>query len=349
MLREIESSLPPVPTPPNEQVDTVYLGGGTPSLLGPDELTSLLQAVANRFVVNPTTEITLEANPDDLNSENLQHWQKAGINRLSIGVQSFADADLQWMNRAHTTAQARQGIVLAKQLGFHNLSIDLIYGLPTLSNESWKQHVETAIELGIAHLSCYALTVEEKTALDYFIRKRKVAPPSEQKQEEQFLLLMDWMEQAGFEHYEISNFCRPGHYSRHNSLYWQGVPYYGFGPSAHSFDGRATRWWNVASNSLYIQLMSKDLPTYESELLTPTQILNERIMTTLRLSTGLAFDEASQQIGSMHADAKTLALIVEKTERYVTNGKIIRTGNNYILTRQGKLYADGIAADLFID
>lgn len=272
-----------------ELVETIYFGGGTPSLLLPEELESMIQQVRKFFDVSKTAEITLEANPDDLSEENLAGWKACGINRLSIGIQSFFDEDLQWMNRAHTAQQAMENGQLAMRY-FDNITIDLIYGTPQLTNEKWRQNVETAIRLGIPHLSCYALTVEPKTPLDKMIRLQKSEAVNADKQSEQFLLLMQWMEEAGYEHYEISNFAKPGWRSLHNSSYWQGKKYLGLGPSAHSYNGTERRW-NVSNNNIYITAVEKGELAFETEELTATQKLNEYIMTSLRTIEGMNLEK----------------------------------------------------------
>lgn len=329
---------------PSALIETIYFGGGTPSLLSGDELKQILGAVHQSFNVSPAAEITLETNPDDHSAEMLDAWKSSGINRLSIGVQSFHEADLVWMNRAHNASQSIGCIKAAQDKGFQNLTIDLIYGTPGLTDDRWRQNFDSAIELRIPHLSCYALTVEPKTALDSLIAKGKMQPVDAGQQANQFLLLMDWAIEAGFEHYEISNFAKPGHRSRHNSNYWSGVPYYGFGPSAHSFDGGKSRWWNVANNGLYVQAVENHLPHTETELLTPAQQLNEYIMTSLRTLEGIG------AAGNGHAfiTPKDFELLVAKATKWQLQGKVLITADAIRLTNEGKLFADGIAGDLFL-
>lgn len=324
-----------------ETVETIYFGGGTPSLLSIDELQTILDTLARHFIIDPGAEITLEANPDDINEAALLQWKQAGINRLSIGVQSFFEEDLQWMNRAHTAQQALGNLQLALQ-HFSNLTIDLIYGTPTLSDERWRQNVQQAVELGIPHLSCYALTVEPKTVLDTMIRKHQVSNVQPDDQARQFLLLMDWTAAAGYEHYEISNFALPGHRSRHNSSYWQGKKYLGLGPSAHSFNGLG-RQWNIANNALYIQSLKQGTVPFEVETLTPNQRLNEYIMTSLRTMEGLSLDHVQQLSG----DKMSQTLRVN-SHKYIQQELLHEKDGKLILTKQGKLFADGIAGDLFV-
>jgi oxygen-independent coproporphyrinogen III oxidase len=330
-----------VPYAVSESIATVYLGGGTPSLLTAEDLGSILQAVRNRFTVLPDAEITLEANPDDITSDTLNGWKALGFNRLSIGIQSFLAAELQWMNRAHNEAQASNCITLAQQAGFHNLSVDLIYGSPLLSDADWRRNVEAVVAQRVPHISCYALTVEPKTALHHQIKQQQKAPVDGDKQAAQFLLLMQWLAEAGYEHYEISNFAQPGLRSRHNSSYWQGTPYYGFGPSAHSYDGKGRRW-NIANNALYIQALANNTIPFEEEILTPTQQLNEYIMIALRTMEGIDLQRVAQTFGTTKQRA-----ILQAAERYCKEGQALLLGNRLVLTNAGKLLADGIAADLF--
>ncbi|MGJ7031791.1 radical SAM family heme chaperone HemW [Niabella hirudinis] len=316
-----------------EPVATVYFGGGTPSLLPATDIAFLLEQLRKHYPVTADAEITLEANPDDLTVAKLTDWKAMGINRLSIGVQSFFEEDLQWMNRAHNAVQAREGLELAMQY-FNNITMDLIYGTPGLSNERWKQNVATALALGVPHLSCYALTVEPQTPLDKMIRTHRAADVDADQQSAQFLLLMDWLQEAGYEHYEISNFARPGFRSRHNSAYWKGTPYYGLGPAAHSFNGEVRRW-NVSNNQQYIRAITAVQIPFEEEVLTPVQKQNEYRMIALRTAEGL-------ELGRLDAAALKLAA------DYEARGWLRIEDGWMSLTREGKLFADGIAADLFI-
>lgn len=315
-----------------ESVETIYFGGGTPSLCTSQELKSIVETIKSVLNVINDAEITLEANPDDISDEMLAGWKEIGINRLSIGVQSFFEEDLKWMNRAHTAQQAIDTLQLAKK-HFDNITIDLIYGTPQLTNEKWEQNVKTAVSLNIPHLSCYALTVENRTPLDKMIRQNKSPDINPDKQSEQFLLLMQWLEEAGYEHYEISNFARPGWRSRHNSSYWQGKKYLGLGPSAHSFNG-ISRQWNIANNNIYIESIKKGIIPLEKEILTETQKLNEYIMTSLRTAGGLSLDITGKEM-------------IDKSQKFIAAGLMKLENNSLVLTREGKLLADGIAAELF--
>ena len=325
----------------NEIVETVYFGGGTPSLLEMEDCRTLLERIGCTFSVSEKAEITLEANPDDITEQKLRGWQEAGINRLSIGIQSFFQEDLQWMNRAHNAEQAHACIKLSQKHGFSNLSIDLIYGTPLLNEEKWSHNVNMAISYDIPHLSCYALTVEPKTPLSKLIQLHKSEDIDPGKQSHQFLLLIQWMEEARYEHYEISNFAKPGFRSKHNSSYWQGKKYLGIGPSAHSFNG-ISRQWNATNNTIYIKSINDNTLPIEKEVLTTTQQLNEYIMTSLRTVEGADLNYIEKNWGLEATIAMRSAAI-----KFINSGKI-KTENNLLkLTKEGKMFADGIAAELF--
>jgi len=324
-------------------VDTVYFGGGTPSLLNAEEIKKLLYAVYEKYTVSNNVEITLEANPDDITETKLAGWELLGINRFSIGIQSFNQADLEWMNRAHNAKQALQCIQLVKYAGFQNYSVDLIYGTPTLSDEDWKHNVQTIIDLDVPHISCYALTVEPNTALQKMISLKKREEVDPEKSASQFLLLMDWLTTAGYEQYEISNFAKPGYRSMHNSSYWQGKSYLGIGPSAHSFDGSSRRW-NISNNALYIQSLLKNSIPYEEEKLSDVQKLNEYIMTSLRTIEGIDLNFVKENFGEVNKQT-----LVAASMKYLHNYKLQTTNHKLVLTNEGKLFADGIAADLFFE
>ena len=326
----------------DEPVETIYFGGGTPSLLEIADFRLQIEKIKQTFHVASDAEITLEANPDDITGEKLAGWKEIGINRLSIGVQSFFEEDLVWMNRAHNAQQATDNLQLAiKQ--FDNITIDLIYGYPLLTDEKWKQNVKQVMALNIPHISCYALTVEPKTPLQKMIREHKKEEVNPERQAEQFILLMNWMKEAGYEHYEISNFSKPGFRSRHNSSYWsigpsgQGKKYLGLGPSAHSFNG-SSRQWNVANNNKYIAALRNNELPFEKEILTPTQQLNEYIMTSLRTMEGVNLKKVSEAAGFELKAA---------SRKFIDSGKLVLKDESLILTNEGKLLADGIAAALF--
>lgn len=329
-----------------EPILTIYFGGGTPSLLTLDELNLLLRAIRETYWVDVEAEITLEANPDDITEERLLAWKEAGINRLSLGIQSFQEQDLQWMNRAHKATQSLEALALC-QKQFDNITIDLIYGLPGLSNEQWKENVQRVIDLGIPHLSCYALTVEPQTPLDKQIRLQHKTPVDPDKQAAQFLLLMEWLSAAGYRHYEISNFAQPDFKSRHNSSYWKGDSYLGIGPSAHSYNG-VSRQWNVPNNQRYMDSLQKDEIPFEIETLTPTQQLNEYIMTALRTDEGIDFAQVRYRNGGkLPSETELQEQLLRSADKYHKSGHLLIKDERIVLTREGKLLADGIAADLF--
>lgn len=324
-----------------EPVETIYFGGGTPSLLQEEELNSLLSCLHKNFVPVADAEITIEANPDDITKEQLAVWQRLGINRLSIGIQSFRDEELQWMNRAHNAEQAKQSIELAQEAGFTNLTIDLIYGTPELTDDAWRETVKKAVSLHVPHLSCYALTVEPRTALAKKIKTRQYKDVDADMQARHFNILTGQLKEAGFEHYEISNFALPGFRSRHNSSYWQGKPYLGLGPSAHSFNGKS-RQWNVANNTVYLSAIANGNIPFEEELLTEKQRLNEYIMTSLRTIEGLSLKKVREQWGEESGKNISATAAV-----YLQTGKLLLREDVYRLSDEGKFLADGIAADLF--
>ena len=324
----------------NEAIGTIYFGGGTPSLLSTNEITQLIQAVYNNFEVVEHPEITLEANPDDLAEKRLQSISKSPVNRLSIGIQSFFDEDLKLMNRAHNSEEAKQSLSMATKY-FDNISLDLIYGIPGMSHERWKQNITIALNFGISHISSYALTVEPKTALEKLIKNGLVEAPKDAIAKAQFHILIDTLEAAGFIHYELSNFGKDGFFSQNNSAYWQGKQYLGVGPSAHSFNGKV-RGWNISNNTLYIKsIQSGKLPS-ETERLTTTDRYNEYVMTGLRTIWGVSFKTVEQEFG--HHYLKYLNM---QAEKYVSEKLLYIEHDVLKTTKTGKFLADGIAADLF--
>ncbi|MDB5086946.1 MAG: coproporphyrinogen oxidase [Mucilaginibacter sp.] len=324
----------------NDTIETIYFGGGTPSLLSANELNLLIGTITSLHTVSADAEITIEANPDDLDKTKLQALRQTDINRFSIGIQSFFDDDLEWMNRVHRAGEAEASVKRAQDTGFENITVDLIYGYPLLNDTKWKHNLDKVFELDIPHVSSYSMTVEPQTALASFIKKKKQAAMDDQQSAEQFILLMDAMQTHGFEHYEISNFCKPGHYSKHNSNYWKGIKYLGIGPSAHSYNGE-TRQWNIANNAKYMQALEKAEIPAETELLTETDRLNEYIMTSMRTMWGL-------DLKKLNAIAKGASGQLNKAaQRYFENGWIEQKEEVITLTQTGKLYADNIAAGLF--
>ena len=325
-------------------LSSIYFGGGTPSLLDAGELERIFTKIHQLHTVEADAEITLEANPDDLDLLKLQVLRNTPVNRLSIGIQSFAEEDLRYMNRAHNAQEARACIENALNQGFNNLSLDLIYGAPTTSHDQWAKNLETIFQYPIAHLSAYCLTVEPKTALDHFVKKGLAAPVDEEHANAQFQHLMEATKARGFEHYEISNFAQPGWYARHNSSYWQGEPYLGIGPSAHSFDG-STRQWNVANNAKYLKILNEDSPRslensglFEREALSPATRYNEYIMTGLRTIWGCTLDKI---------DPTFRTFFLENIQPFIAKELVLVHEQRYWLSDTGKFMADYIASELF--
>ncbi len=324
-----------------ETISTIYFGGGTPSLLEVEKIEELLGKIRKEFRVTHDAEITLEANPDDLTAIKSKALFKAGINRLSIGIQSFSDDDLKFMNRAHNSQQAFEAIKNVREAGFENISIDLIYGIQNQSPAQWERNLQIAFEMQIEHLSCYALTVESRTVLADMIKKKKIAPLDEEKALSDFEWLMDRAEAAGYEHYEISNFARDKKYSKHNTAYWQKQKYLGLGPSAHSFD-LESRQWNVSNNQLYIRSLEENKLNFEREELTETNKFNEYVLTSLRTMWGTDLNLVEKEFGkTKRSFLETQFEVLEK------GGFVERKQTTFILTRKGKFFADKIAGDLF--
>jgi oxygen-independent coproporphyrinogen-3 oxidase len=326
-----------------EKIETIYFGGGTPSLLSADELQVLIGEITDLFEVSSTAEITLEANPDDLNPQKVRELRQTLINRFSIGVQSFFEEDLQWMNRAHSAEEAQSSIKRVQDAGFENITADLIYGFPLLTKPKWEHNIQQIIELKIPHISSYSMTVEPATALSSFIKKGEQKPMDEGQSAAQFLILMEQLREAGFDHYEISNFAKPGLFSKHNSNYWEGVPYLGIGPSAHSFNGES-RQWNISNNSKYVdQISLKKIPA-EMEFLSTENRINEYIMTSLRTSKGMNLEKITERYGSDYANEVKNGL-----EPFADKNWITIKDQVVILTTDGKLFADHIASELFLN
>jgi len=323
-------------------LETIYFGGGTPSLLSKEQLLRIFEAINTHYRVAPNAEITLEANPDDLTKEKLAELKQTPVNRLSIGVQSFFESDLQIMNRAHTAEMAKQSVLDAAEAGFDNLTIDLIYGMPEMSDERWKQNLDIAFSLPVNHLSCYSLTVEKKTALEKMIRDGKVKPTDDDVSAGHFKILMTESAKHGFEHYEISNFAKPGYYSRHNSSYWKDVPYIGIGPSAHSYNG-ITRQWNIASNAAYVIAINKNEIPAEEELLTKENRYNEYLMTGLRTKWGVDLNYIREHFGETFESDFLVQL-----NPYIESGDLVIHKSTYSLSENGKLIADRIASKAFM-
>ena len=325
-----------------ETIETIYFGGGTPSILNFDELNSLFQTIYSNFSVIESPEITLEANPDDLSLSKIKEMAALPINRLSIGIQSFFDDDLKFMNRAHTAEESKNSLTMALRY-FDNITIDLIYGVQNMSNEKWLKNLKQAFDFGVSHISSYALTVEKRTALHDFIKKGKVPPVNEQQALEHFNLLVSETEKQGFVHYEISNFGKPDNFSKHNTSYWLGKKYIGFGPSAHSFNGKQ-RSWNIANNSKYIKSLNNNILPLEFEELSIKNQFNEYVMTGLRTIWGVDLDKIENDFGKDYLND-----LVQNSKEFRGQGLLkITSENKLVTTQKGKFLADGIASDLFI-
>ena len=326
----------------DEYVETIYFGGGTPSLLNALEIRDILEAVYQTFKITPNPEITLEANPDDLDEAKIKELKSAGINRLSIGIQSFNDKDLAFLNRAHNAGQAIECIESAKRNGIDLLSIDLIYGIPGQDDETWQANLDMVAKYHIPHFSAYALTVEPKTQLAYLIGKHQLAPVDEEQSIRNFKALTDWATLNNYLQYEISNFCSGNNFSKHNTAYWQGKKYAGFGPSAHSYNGES-RQWNIGNNALYIKQIGADEVYFEREMLTKAQKYNEYIMTSLRTCWGAESEYIKSNFGVEYS-----GIFLEGARQFLEEGYVFEKDGNYILTASGKLLADGIISELFI-
>jgi len=323
-------------------LNTIYFGGGTPSLLSASHLEKIFQQIEKHYRISPDAEITLEANPDDLTFDKLQELKKTPVNRLSIGVQSFFEEDLILMNRAHTAEMAIKSVVAAAEAGFSNITIDLIYGVPGMSDERWIKNIEQALVLPVNHLSCYNLTIEKRTALDKLIREGQVQPVDEERSISHFKILIKMATQHGFDHYEISNFGKPGFYSQHNSSYWKNTPYLGIGPSAHSYNG-ISRQWNVSSNAAYTKAIQLNEIPAEVEILTLQNQYNEYIMTGLRTQWGVSTEYIKSHFGENY-----LSDFLLQIHEHVESGAVEIQGDKYLLTLSGKLIADRISAKAFV-
>ncbi|MGP8215427.1 MAG: radical SAM family heme chaperone HemW [Bacteroidia bacterium] len=328
--------------PGTKELSSVYFGGGTPSLLSKTDIEKLFNTIGKHFTIANDAEITLEANPDDLTATKTAELKASGINRLSIGIQSFHDEHLKLMNRSHSSLQAVEAVKHAKKSGIDNISIDLIYGLPDLSQEKWKYNLSHAFALDVPHLSAYCLTVEKKTALNHFIQNNTITLPEEAEVLKQFNMLMEQSAKHGFIHYEISNFCREGMHAKHNSSYWKNEPYLGIGPSAHSYNGK-TRQWNIANNALYLKGLQANEPVFEMETLSEADKFNEYVMTRLRTIWGIDLVYAKSAFGE-----RTAKGLLQESGKYINSGCMKQNGEIITLTQKGKFIADKIASDLFI-
>ncbi|CAN5841034.1 radical SAM family heme chaperone HemW [soil metagenome] len=323
---------------PGKKLDTIYFGGGTPSVLSADELNFIFDSIDKFFSISPEAEITLEANPDDLTAKFLKELRSVPVNRLSIGIQSFRDEDLKLMNRAHSSSEADAAVKRAQDSGITNLTVDLIYGIPGLDEMSWQKNLDRINELGVQHLSSYCLTVEAKTALAQFVKSGKISPVDELLASKHFHQRVQCAKEYGFDHYEISNFAKQGFIAKHNSSYWFGEPYLGIGPSAHSFDGEKRRW-NISNNPHYLNFIATGKNAYEEEVLNENERYNEFVMTHLRTMWGVTLKTLPENFQSHFKN---------ETEKWIASGDMENNADVFTLTLQGKLIADRIASDLFV-
>lgn len=328
-------------TETNEPVETIYFGGGTPSVLSQIEIDALIDTVYQNYNVIDTPEITIEANPDDLTPERIQELSKSKVNRLSIGIQSFFEEDLKMMNRAHNTAQAKSCLEEAVKY-FDNISIDLIYGIPGMTDVQWLDNINIALSYNIPHISSYALTVEPRTALRKLIDKGVIAAPKDEVAEKHFFILIDTLQRNGYIHYELSNFGKEGYFSKNNTSYWLGKTYIGIGPSAHSYNG-THRSWNIANNSIYIHSIESGKLPSETEELSVSDRYNEFVMTGLRTMWGIATAKIKADFGQNYYD-----YLIKTSEKLIQNGLLDYDGEKITVTQKGKFLSDGLASDLFM-
>ena len=324
----------------NEPIETIYFGGGTPSVLTAEQIRQLVEQVKSNYQVEDSVEITLECNPDDCSLENLNKWKELGVSRLSIGIQSFRDEQLLWMNRSHQSADSLAAVKNAKEVGFNELSLDLMYGLPDMTPEEWIEQLHQIIELNPEHISAYCLTVEQRTALYKLVKDGKLAVSSNEQQSEQFELLVETLKNAGYEQYEISNFARNEHYSKHNTSYWKGSKYVGIGPSAHGYNGNE-RYWNQANNTFYLKELENDRLPETIEILSPFDRFNETLMIGLRTKWGVSKQQLFENVSPDEEWFQTV-------QSYEAENLLIQTEEQLVLTPAGRLLADRIASDLFI-
>lgn len=327
----------------NDSIGSIYFGGGTPSLLSEAAFGKIFNTILKNYTVDSNSEITIEANPDDLDNQRITMFRQFPVNRFSIGVQSFFEEDLIWMNRAHNASEAESSIKRAQDKGFENLTIDLIYGYPLLSDKKWSSNLNKAIELNIPHLSAYAMTVEAKTAMAHAIRLGKQPNIDDEQSAQQFLYMVNTLQKANFEQYEISNFAKNGKYAVHNTNYWKGIPFLGIGPSAHGYDGKS-RQYNISNNPIYIKNLLQNKLAETVEILSLADQFNEYIMTQLRTMWGLDLLYIEQKFG---LSAKKQ--FINNVHKHLKNNNIVQENNNFYLSAIGKLYADRVASDLFLE
>lgn len=322
-------------------LETIYFGGGTPSILTNDQLGKILNVIRENYLIIANPEITLEANPDDLSNEKLVELKSVGINRLSIGIQSFREDDLIWMNRSHNAAQSSEAVKNAQATGFSNITIDLIYGIPNLSASDWKKNLMQAVELNPQHISAYCLTIEKKTVLGHRFAKGEMKAIDDDAASEQFLFMRDFLAKNGFHQYEVSNFSKTGYESKHNTSYWQGKKYLGVGPSAHSFNGTERRW-NISNNTNYIKGIEEGLDYFDEETLTESNRINETIMTSLRTIRGLDLEDFSQKFGMEQQQE-----LLSNAKKHLSLGNLQIENEFLKATPEGLLLIDAICSDLF--
>ncbi|WP_271783909.1 radical SAM family heme chaperone HemW [Aquimarina algiphila] len=326
---------------PNENIETIYFGGGTPTVLSIEELTRIIEVIYENYSVIQNPEITVEANPDDLTEEKIKLLSSSDVNRLSIGIQSFFQEDLQLMNRAHNANEAKECLAMASRY-FENISIDLIYGIPNMSIDQWKQNIQVAMDFKVPHISCYALTVEPRTALKKLIQNGKIEPVSDDLAQEHFEILVDTLENRGFVHYELSNFGKPGYFSKNNTAYWKGKNYLGIGPSAHSFNGKQ-RSWNINNNIKYIKALQQQQIPREVEDLSKTDRYNEYIMTGLRTIWGVSLQKIEHEFGKKYKE-----YLMQQAQKHIDKHLLFIDDDTLLITKKGKFLSDGIASDLFL-
>jgi oxygen-independent coproporphyrinogen-3 oxidase len=325
-----------------ETVKTIYFGGGTPSILSVKNIEEILELLNKNYEIVSSPEITLEINPDTIDREKMSSLKKIGVNRMSVGIQSFDDEDLRYLGRRHDSRHAMQVLEDLKQTDFEKITLDLIYGMPTLTEEKWNKNLDIFFSTGITHLSAYALTVEPKTILGQRIEKGELQSVSEEETIRHYNILVERTKENSFEHYEISNFAKEGFRSQHNSIYWRDEKYLGLGPSAHSYDGKS-RQWNISNLTKYIQLVGDAELFYEKEILSTEDKFNEYVMTSLRTSWGCDIEKIERDYGKSYAHH-----FLKNIKKYLENGEMLKENNTYFLSEEGKLFADGIAADLFL-
>lgn len=324
-----------------ERIETIYFGGGTPSLLSPKEFDRILNSLHKNFNISSNPELTLELNPDDMNEEKIKSFQASGLNRLSIGIQSFDDDVLKFMNRSHSAQESVRIVEIVQKLGLENITADLIYGIPNRDLDYWKTQLEKAVALNIPHISSYALTVEPKTALAFQVEKKQILMPDDFETEAQFFMLNSVLDKAGYDHYELSNFAKDGFQSRHNSSYWNRVQYIGFGPSAHSFIGKE-RSWNVSHNLKYMKAMDQNLKFSDSEVLEEKDYFNETIMTSLRLKKGIDLEKIETEFSEPF-----LGYLRKESKELLSQGRLVQEGSFLKIPLKFRFQSDGIAAELF--